>query len=199
MGRQMPRPAGFHWDRKVAVVLPCGRPPCRWCKSPITAPRRKTFCSDPCVKEWRRRTCPSILRLEVYERDGGRCQGCGQDCRMLDVAWLHDQLWLARDEPRAGRVPSCRVPRHRADGRGLPPEFWLAQLDYAERWKFANNARRHVFEVDHIVPIVEGGPWFDCSNLQILCIPCHRTASRALAARLALARRDLKGASRCAS
>jgi 5-methylcytosine-specific restriction endonuclease McrA len=30
------------------------------------------------------------------------------------------------------------------------------------------------FEVDHIVPVYKGGSVFDESNLQVLCVYCHR-------------------------
>ncbi|SFM16718.1 HNH endonuclease [Shimia aestuarii] len=34
-------------------------------------------------------------------------------------------------------------------------------------------------QVDHIVPLRDGGDPFDRSNLQVLCIPCHNTKTRA--------------------
>lgn len=44
------------------------------------------------------------------------------------------------------------------------------------------------FEVDHIVAVVEGGTG-DRSNLRVLCVPCHKAETKALAARRAEARR----------
>lgn len=35
-----------------------------------------------------------------------------------------------------------------------------------------------VWEADHIVPLHRAGDSFDPSNLQILCIPCHRDKTR---------------------
>ena len=28
-------------------------------------------------------------------------------------------------------------------------------------------------EVDHIIPVVRGGPWWDAEGLQTLCLACH--------------------------
>ncbi len=54
-----------------------GRPLCRWCELEIVAPRRRTFCSDFCVHEWRLRSDPGYLREQVLARDGGLCALCG--------------------------------------------------------------------------------------------------------------------------
>jgi 5-methylcytosine-specific restriction endonuclease McrA len=69
-----------------------GRPLCRWCRAE-TPPRRRTFCSDACVHEWRLRTDPSYLREQVFRRDAGVCAQCGvnttalrKDMRRLDFA-----------------------------------------------------------------------------------------------------------------
>lgn len=56
-----------------------GRPLCRWCQLEILAPRRRTFCSDFCVHQWRLRSDPGYLRYQVFLRDGGVCGLCGLD------------------------------------------------------------------------------------------------------------------------
>lgn len=43
--------------------------------------------------------------------------------------------------------------------------------------------RRRYWEVDHIVPVVEGGGSCGLSNLRTLCWECHRRATRELAVR----------------
>lgn len=52
-----------------------GRCLCRWCALEVPK-RRRTFCSDDCVHEWRVRTDPSYLRDQVLKRDRGVCRGC---------------------------------------------------------------------------------------------------------------------------
>lgn len=65
---------------------------CRWC-SAETPPRRRTFCSDACVHEWKLRTDPGYLREQVLKRDAGVCAKCGvdtvalrRDMRRMDFA-----------------------------------------------------------------------------------------------------------------
>lgn len=71
---------------------PNGRPRCRWCNTEVPA-RRRTFCSDVCVHEWKLRTDPGYLREKVLDRDKGVCAQCGintatlrADMRKLDFA-----------------------------------------------------------------------------------------------------------------
>ena len=33
-------------------------------------------------------------------------------------------------------------------------------------------------EVDHVVPVVQGGPWWDAEALQVLCRGCHISKTR---------------------
>ena len=69
-----------------------GRPLCRWCRAEVLG-RRRTFCSDTCVHEWKLRTDSGYLREKVYARDKGICAECGvdttgirRDVRKLDYA-----------------------------------------------------------------------------------------------------------------
>lgn len=48
-------------------------------------------------------------------------------------------------------------------------------------------------DVDHEVPIIEGGHPFDPDNLRALCLDCHTDATSALATRRADARREARG------
>lgn len=56
-----------------------GRPLCRWCQMEILARRRRTFCSDYCVHQWRLRSDPGYLRERVFARDRGVCAVCAAD------------------------------------------------------------------------------------------------------------------------
>ena len=68
------------WVRgKAAEVGELGRPLCRWCRLEILAKRRRTFCSDYCVHQWRLRSDPGYLRDQVFLRDKGVCNLCGTD------------------------------------------------------------------------------------------------------------------------
>jgi 5-methylcytosine-specific restriction protein A len=79
-------------DLKDAERGETGRPLCRWCRCE-TGKRRRTFCSDACVHEWKLRTDPGYLREKVFERDKGVCACCcvntttlRRDMRKLDYA-----------------------------------------------------------------------------------------------------------------
>jgi 5-methylcytosine-specific restriction enzyme A len=58
---------------------PNGLTLCRWCDFEILAKRRRTFCSDYCVHQWRLRTDPGYLRDQVFGRDRGHCAVCRID------------------------------------------------------------------------------------------------------------------------
>ncbi len=73
-----------------------GLPLCRWCELEILAKRRRTFCSDYCVHQWRLRTDPGYLRDQVFARDCGMCGGCGADTIAIYAA-----LKRARGKARA--------------------------------------------------------------------------------------------------
>jgi len=78
-----------------------GRAICRWCRAPITAARRRTFCSDACVHEWRVRSSPSYVRKQVWTRDAGVCRMCGFDVRQARRRWT-------RERPPAGERAARR-------------------------------------------------------------------------------------------
>lgn len=68
--------------RQVREALPRGPnglPLCRWCRLEILSRRRRTFCSDYCVHQWRLRSDPGYLREQVLLRDRGVCAECGTD------------------------------------------------------------------------------------------------------------------------
>jgi 5-methylcytosine-specific restriction protein A len=73
-----------------------GHPVCRWCRGPVTPPRR-TFCGDPCVHEWKIRSSPSYVRRQVKKRDKGTCRLCG-----FNVVKAHRE-WTRSKPPASDR------------------------------------------------------------------------------------------------
>ncbi len=72
--------AGLHNSRREPLPTGAnGRPLCRWCQLEILARRRRTFCSEYCVHQWRLRSDPGYLRDQVFARDHGLCAACGAD------------------------------------------------------------------------------------------------------------------------
>lgn len=84
---------------------PAGLPLCRWCAIEIP-PRRRTFCSEWCVHEWRLRSDPGYLREQVLKRDKGVCALC-----RVDTLEAHLQLKRARGERRNDRLSKWGLTR----------------------------------------------------------------------------------------
>jgi hypothetical protein len=64
----------------IFVTLPIrGRREANFAPAEIIAKRRRTFCSDYCVHQWRLRTDPGYLRDQVFARDHGICGVCAID------------------------------------------------------------------------------------------------------------------------
>jgi 5-methylcytosine-specific restriction enzyme A len=91
------------------------------------------------------------------------CRGCGEPVRKVDGAPDRRRLWhpdcvhaylLARD-PAYVRAAVWQRDQGVCAGCGR-------ECDSAGDW-----------EADHVVPLVDGGG-FDLSNLQTLCVECHR-------------------------
>ena len=116
---------------------------CRWCKGAVSG-RRRTFCSDACVHEWRLRSSTSYLRECVFERDQGVCALCGIDSDKLRRRILR-----------------------------LPFSERMRQLRDLQQRGVIHTGRKSWWEADHILPVVEGGD-SNLENMRTLCIPCHR-------------------------
>jgi len=94
----MPLPrtlAGGRAKRQQLPTGPNGLPLCRWCELEILAKRRRTFCSDFCVHQWRLRTDPGYLRDQVFARDRGICHLC-----QADTVAIYNALKQARGKAR---------------------------------------------------------------------------------------------------
>lgn len=128
------------------------RGPCRWCKGVVSG-RRRTFCSDACVHEWRLRSSTSYLRDCVLARDRGICAVCGIDTLLL----------------------RRRIMR-------LPFGERMRELKEMVKVGIIIRGRKTWWEADHVVPVVEGGD-SNLENIRTLCVPCHRDVTRALRAR----------------
>ena len=78
---KLPRtlPEAGRVDPKRLALGPTGRPLCRWCELEIAARRRRSFCSEFCVHQWRLRSDPGYLRDQVFARDSGLCALCATD------------------------------------------------------------------------------------------------------------------------
>jgi 5-methylcytosine-specific restriction protein A len=132
---------------------PKGRWLCRWCEGDVPRGARY-WCGKACVLEYRMRADWGFIRDQIIGRDKV-CQDCG------------------------GARYSC------VGGRMRAPIGWKPNQTYfLRRWQDMKaliwgpfNALEIRWEVDHIVPVVEGGT-DDPRNLRLLCLPCHQDRTR---------------------
>ncbi len=194
---------GAGWQRGPRPVGPNGRPTCRWCSAEIVAKRRSTFCGPACVDEWRIRSDPGYARRKALARDRGICQLCGLDTARLAriLERLRARLYGLRPSRQDARHPYvtwevtaptalARVRRvlELAQQRGITGIQLRTWPTGAIRFSWS-----HLAEVDHIVPVVEGGAAKGLENLRTLCRACHVGETNRLNARLRARRRTLKG------
>ncbi|MFI5399539.1 MAG: HNH endonuclease signature motif containing protein [SAR324 cluster bacterium] len=156
---------------------PRGGPCCRRCGREVPPPRL-TFCSSDCLHEHLVRSSTAYARKRVFERDHGVCQRCGRDTTALPeiYRWAkrhYDDLFPALASLRHWGGPwfERRVFSHFFHGE-------LAALIGVAR-------TGHAWEMDHELPVAEGGGECGLENLRTLCIPCHRAVTRDLRPRLA--------------
>lgn len=177
---------------------PAGRNLCRWCKEEVPAPRR-TFCSAACVHEHRLRSNPGYVRAQVFARDKGICNSCGQDTE------ANRKKYGPRYSSASANVErriKAMVPQP-VRGVDYVPGDWRVfdkywrKVQSLTRRRMETWCRRvgvsppigHLWEADHIVPVVEGGGECGLENYRTLCLACHRTATKELAGRRAASRR----------
>jgi 5-methylcytosine-specific restriction endonuclease McrA len=110
----------------------------------------------------------------------GRFTFCSEACvhewkLRTDPAYLRGQVF-ARD---AGVCAACGLDTEalRRDKRKLD---WAARKQFEKDW----GRRRHLWDADHIVPVVEGGGECDLANMRTLCLKCHRAVTSQLRKRL---------------
>lgn len=204
------------WEARMAALRAKRQDvprPCQCCAAPIPK-RRSTYCSDECNMWWGRRfdfgNPDPIVRL----RDGNRCVLCRLDFSEVEPRWLA-ALEELRKETYAPDAPPA-VPRlvlpfpvarndaeyaanRSARSRWMKEEARIARSRRRDRAARAADAigiprlacadiESRLGEVDHVVPLAVGGSNL-LSNLRLLCAPCHKEATAALAAMLALNRR----------
>lgn len=152
---------------------------CRGCGEPVGKGRR-TWCSQACVDAALIKLNPGVARFRVLQRDSGVCASCGFDALKVEriINRLRDGLYQRTGGPsvNASATIDAIVLLFRA--AGIPGASW--------------SYHHHLWEADHIVPVVEGGGGCELENYRTLCLPCHRRETRALASRRAEARRLAK-------
>lgn len=169
---------GIHGKEQDGRRDPQGRRICRWCDG-LVPPPKKTFCSEPCIHEWKLRTQPEYRRPYLMDRTKGCCEVCGTDTvelqRRLRHATTAATNQLGRPWYQAGPVWPVGFGAVLAEAalHGLSPAKTFVLL-----------RRKHPYDVDHIVPLVEGGE-HGLENLRVVCLGCHDTLTAQLRRRRA--------------
>lgn len=151
---------------------------CRGCGAPV-GPRMRTWCGKEC-RDSHYMALSGFARRHVVRRDHGVCAGCGADAhltgRILNYLFHAGRGWRREEDPGLfERMDRNTAFRFLLQAWGIPSS--------STHWHYP-----HLWEADHIVPLVEGGT-NDLSNYRTLCRGCHKEATRALAGRLAQRRR----------
>lgn len=141
---------------------------CRWCKKEVQPPKR-TFCSDPCVHEWKLRSNTGYLRKHTYKRDLGVCAMCKSDTRLQRIQ-IENTLKECEYDEKSSRYTEL-----------------LATLNIT-----VNEARNSIWDADHEVPVANGGGLCGLSNIRTLCKKCHK-GKTAVQATYRTKSRGLKG------
>lgn len=139
-------------DPKTLPTGANGRALCRYCSQEVPA-KRKSFCSEACVHEFKVQSQPAYARKCVFERDRGICKKCG-----LDTEELKQTLYQLRQRD----LESYNKLLHKL------------MYTYGADFRLGN----HFFEIDHIQAVKLGGGSCGLDNLMTLCIPCHRQKTR---------------------
>lgn len=158
---------------------------CRYCKKKIENPRRRSFCSEECVREFDIRTSASSVLYWIFKRDNGICRKCGRNAEeaksrheklesgMKNKYWENLWEWDLEIQARFVMYREIEMRRLRNDFQIISPE-------------------RSWWEADHVIPVSKGGGECGLENYQTLCVRCHKEETAVLKADLAIDKRTDK-------
>lgn len=191
------------WGEGERPSGPNGERLCIVCGGLVVKPRRD-YCGAACIETRMILSSSSYARGKVLERDGGICVECHIDTGRLQAAYdrakklddVHGFYQCSVCEARYERGVSvfrCEECRSTHSCRWTAPyraRQRVVRVAIAHRFKRATfDKGLPLWEMDHVVPVTEGGGRCGLENLRTLCRPCHVDATAALAKRLAHARR----------
>lgn len=178
---------------------PDGEPLCKWCLSIVEAPRR-SWCSNHCVEQFNQLLdCPK----KIFFKYEGKCSVCRVDVvklqKQLDEIWdlyyrsesLRDKLEKSKDweieyqcqgkeywQTKKDDVNLYNTMLENLNQLGNLHPHWLRKLKNG----LYRPKRYKAYEIDHVIPISEGGATVT-DNLRLMCTKCHHATSAELAER----------------
>lgn len=132
---------------------------CAVCGKAVASKRAK-YCGAECRDHAYITTSPGWARGSVYKRDKGVCSQCGFDSAKFKRILLRARRWWYK----------------------LTGQTWAMYL-YCAGWNPREQLglpRTHLWEMDHIQPVCEGGGLCGLDNLRTLCVPCHKKETAAM-------------------
>jgi hypothetical protein len=141
---------------------------CTWCGNPV-GKGRSTWCSQDCVDQFSRRCCTNKSAVFVRRRDGNVCRICGVDIKQQEKEF--ETVWQVRERELAALNINPYGREHAEEKTRMQEQFCFAR----GRWS----------EVDHEIPVVEGGGLCPPEQLRLVCGKCHAKETAELQARLA--------------
>lgn len=158
---------------------------CTWAPCRASTVAGRLWCSPACSTAYRIANDTKFARAQVEHRDRGVCSTCGTDTRAL-ARHLHS-LARAVSLARFKRDPSGTW--HQVDS----PEAQDAARQLWDALRSAGVPVRpgetptsqppvlelpHLWEADHVQPVVKGGGGCGLDNLVTLCRACHGRKTR---------------------
>ena len=154
-------------------------------------PKRSSTHDAGCWSAYADHSNMNHIRFMVEQRDKGVCKACGLDTEKLKAEWhkavvdqflelrkKYDKTYRDLYHSNVHYSQAVQVGRFSPDFIKPPDGFPIDD----RRW----------WEMDHIIPVVEGGGGCDFNGYRTLCIPCHKAETAALAARRAAKRKAEK-------
>jgi 5-methylcytosine-specific restriction protein A len=168
-----------------------GRPTCRACQKEIVSKRRTSFCSPECGEDASIRSSSSYARFKVEERDHGICSVCGMDTEYVKSI-LNPYLKEAANQLRDGQPEFAQNLRIIVYQALFDLGFSSCIASAAAGHAWSGVIATHLWESDHVVPVVHGGGGCGLNNLRTLCRACHHHATAVLAGSRAKTKRLVK-------
>lgn len=162
-------------DGEGVTICSCG------CGNRPVKPRKNWF-SDACVTAWKTINNPSYIRHLVYRRDRGVCAVCGCNSSKAFKKWREDRKVTVEFVDHLLKMMSWK------ERRLMPGKAVIRRTkELIKKWSPPGRwtpRRKTGWDVDHIVPVSEGGGLCGLDNYRTLCQCCHKDVTTELQQRL---------------
>lgn len=159
-----------------------GKITCWWCRGPVKSPR-KSWCSDSCVDQYKELV---FARENVIRRDKGICQNCKVDTKEIANTIEEIAPLITRRDSLQNSIDWAQSRPYYDQNRLLESRKRLVECNreiesytkeyprlFKQKKGFFYLVASHALEVDHVIPIEKGGSSV-VTNLETLCLPCHK-------------------------